>query len=501
VTFSPPEFNFLSDTEVDRIIDRAWTVLERTGVSVEDPSFLRTFESCGFETDGAGRRVHLKNRRRARDLIGSAPGSFRVYGRDDRVGVEIGGGDTVFDPGSAALNWLEPGETFHRKALAGDCVRIAAVTDRLESYRLQSTAVVPSDVPDVVADCARLFFALTWCAKPVITGTFREASFGVMLRMLQAVAGSEQDLRERPLALFDCCPTPPLKLSRLALTNLRDCAVNGVPAQIVSMPMAGATAPVTLIGAVTQHTAETLAALAFHQQAGPGAPVVWGGSGAAFDMHHGTAPMGAMETMLIQIGCAAVGRRLGLPTHVYMVCSDAKVPDYQAGMESGMGAVLAVLGRVNVVSGPGFLIYQNTQSLEKLVLDHDACNLALRLARSIEPHPSVDPADLIDRHAEDGAFLSDPVTRRLHRKELDPPGRTVSRDSLEAWAGSGQGASARTAARSEVRELLGHPPEPLDPGRTSALKRIILEEVRSAAEHQAFADLLDLRPGPGAGGA
>jgi len=396
--------------------------------------------------------------------------------------VQIGGDQLVFDPGSSALHWLEPGAGNYRRGKARDCRTLAGLTEQLPHYHLQSTGIVPSDMPDEIADCCRLYFCLVYCSKPMITGTFRKESFRVMQRMLKVVS-------ERPMAIFDCCPSAPLKWPRLTLNALIDCAKSEIPAEMVAMPVAGATAPVTLIGAVTQHAAECLSGLVMHQITRPGAPIVWGGSPAAFDMRQGTLPMGAMETMMIDLAYAQVGRHLGLPTHAYMACSDAKLPDYQAGLESGIGAVLAAVGGVNVVSGPGFLNYENTQSPEKLVLDNDACALAYRLHSGIQTYPEMDLVEIINARAEDGNFLADRSTQRLFRKELMPSGKCIDRTSVAQWKESGS-PTARDAARQEVERLSAGDFPRLDEERASALREILIEEARSLGLDEGLEDLL-----------
>ena len=62
----------------------------------------------------------------------------------------------------------------------------------------------------------------------------------MMFDMLVAVRGSTEALREKPLAIFDCCPSPPLKWSNLTCHDLMECAKTGVPAELVSMPLTGA---------------------------------------------------------------------------------------------------------------------------------------------------------------------------------------------------------------------------------------------------------------------
>jgi trimethylamine--corrinoid protein Co-methyltransferase len=242
------------------------------------------------------------------------------------------------------------------------------------------------------------------------------------------------------------------------------------------MPLAGATAPVTLRESIVQHAAETLSGIVLHQLAAPGAPISWGGAPAAFDMRHGTTPMGSMETMLLNLGNAEVGKHLGLPVHGYLALSDAKTADYQAGMETGMGAVLAALAGINLVAGPGILDYILTQSPEKLLLDHEACGMALRLVRGIGAEPADLPtlfADLV----KTGEFLSHPHTRAHWKTELTIPSAVIDRDTWADWEAKGR-KDAATRAREEVaRRLAKEAGSPAPDGLAAELDRIMLAEL------------------------
>jgi trimethylamine--corrinoid protein Co-methyltransferase len=228
------------------------------------------------------------------------------------------------------------------------------------------------------------------------------------------------------------------------------------------MPLTGATAPVSLHGAVVQHCAEDLSGIVIHQLAAPGAPIIYGGSPALFDMRTATTPMGAIETMMIDATFVQVGKHLGLPTHAYMGLSDAKVVDAQAGFESGMGALMAVLAGVNMISGPGMMDFENAQSLEKLAIDHDICGMALRLARGIEPREGATIPELMEALLRDGNLLSHPHTLRWFKEEAYYPSKIVDRMTDE----SSQKQSSRTAfARAHVfveKTLQKHQPPPLD---------------------------------------
>jgi trimethylamine--corrinoid protein Co-methyltransferase len=271
----------------------------------------------------------------------------------------------------------------------------------------------------------------------VITGAFAVETWSIMKDLLVAVVGSEQVLAAKPIAVFDVCPSPPLLWSEITCQNMIDCAHAGIPAELVSMPLAGATGPATLVGSVVQHAAECLSGITIHQLAGAGSPIVWGGSPAAFDMRTGTPPMGAIETLMMDCAYVQVGKYLRLPTHAYMGMSDAKIVDTQAGFESGIGNMMAALAGVNMVSGAGMLDFESCFSLEKLVIDNELIGMARRLVRGIDT--SEDPlATVIMRqvgHA--GNFLATEHTRQWFRRELFIPSSVIDRDYRQVWETKG----------------------------------------------------------------
>jgi trimethylamine--corrinoid protein Co-methyltransferase len=333
-------------------------------------------------------------------------------------------------------------------------------------------------VPEQIADRYRLFIALLSSKKPVVTGTFAVEGFAVMKEMLSAVAGSEANIKAKPMAIFDACPSPPLKWSNLTTQSLIDCARTGLPAELVSMPLLGATAPVSMAGSLVQHTAENLSGVTIHQLAGPGSPIIYGGSPGAVDMRSGTIAMGSIEAMMLIASYAQIGRFLGLPTHGYLCMSDTKVIDAQAGLESGMGAMAAALSGVNVVSGAGMLEFENCQSLEKLVIDNDICGMTKRLVTGIIPRKERLAEDLFGDLTDGQLFLTSPRTLEYMREEVSAPGSSIDRQPRELWQSKG-GKDALAHAHDLVSKLLAkHKPEPLPDDVRRELVRIMSAEAR-----------------------
>ena len=470
-----PKLELLEPSALDGIVDEAMGILERVGVFVENEEGKRLLEEAGARVDHEHNRVHIP-RKVVEGCLKTAPSHIQVYDRDGELKLDLVDDNVHFDPGSAALRIFDPELGEPRDAVTADLIRLARLVEELTHYPAQSTAVLSADVPEEIADRYRLLIALTYGTKPVITGTFAKEGFTVMHQMLAAVRGGEQALREKPLAIFDCCPSPPLKWSDLTCQSLIDCARTGIPAELVSMPLTGATSPVTLAGAVVQHCAEDLSGITIHQLAKAGAPIIYGGSPACFDMRKGTAPMGAVETMMIDMAYSQVGKHLGLPTHAYMALSDAKSPDAQAGLESAMGAILAALAGINVVSGPGMLDFESCQSLEKLVLDHEICAMAHRLTQGIALREKPLAERILEKIGQVDHFLTEEHTMKWFKQEAAFPGPAIDRGTLGEWQASGR-LSAAGRAGQEVERILD-----------KAEPKLLPEEIRKELEALILAD-------------
>jgi trimethylamine--corrinoid protein Co-methyltransferase len=414
----------------------------------------------------------------------TAPCQFDLYSLDGESSVHYAGdaqvnsGNVNFDPGSTAVAVLDSATGKQRPPLTNDLARFVKLVEALPQLDAQSTAMVCFDVPEGIGDLYRLYVALNFMRKPIVTGAFGIQSWWVMYEMLACAAGGEAELAARPLAVFDVCPSPPLSWSELTCQNLLDCARKWVPAQLVSMPQAGVSSPVTLASAVVQHTAESLSGVVLSQLANPGAPVVWGGAPSAVDMRTGNTPMGDANTWLIDLAYIEVGGRLGLPTHTYMGSSDAKVIDAQSGLESFGGTLLAALSGASMVSGAGMLDYLRCQSPEKLVLDAEMIAIARRVATGIEPRDQPIALELMRRSEHRADHLTSDHTLRWFREELYLPPTFIERGSYQAWEQKGARSTAQRLAAEVERLLRAYPGSPLSPELRSELHAITLHAAR-----------------------
>jgi len=470
-----PSVRMLSDPLASQIIDEAFEVLAKTGVVLENSEAASLLQAHGATRSPTGRV--LLPRALVESSLSSTPATIQLFDRSADRSFVVGAEEVHFDPGSAALRLFDYQTQAERAARTADVAEFVRLTDRLEHFHFQSTGLISSDVPEQVSDAYRLFLSLLWGSKPVVTGTFVVEGFSPMFEMLAAVRGGSVRLRQKPLAIFDACPSPPLTWTRLTAQSLLDCARAGIPSELVAMPLTGATAPATIAGALVQLTAENLSGVSIVQCASREAPVIFGGSPASFDMRTGNAPMGAIETMMIDCAYAQIGKMLHLPTHAYIGLSDAKCVDAQAGLETGIGAVLAALAGINVVSGGGMMDYETCQSLEKLVIDDEICAMAYRLLDGIQQRDNPIAAGLFNELREQGGegfdFLTHPHTLQWFREEQYVP-NLVDRGKYGQWVADGK-PSLAGRAHERVKELLAEPGTPALSSEIAAELKAVME--------------------------
>ena len=463
-----PTLRLLDDGLIERILDEARTLIAELGVEIHNRDVLALIGDHGGRIDLAASRAWIPG-----DLVDralqAAPTGFRLY---DLVGNETHDfcGDRVhFTPGSAAINILDGDTGEIRQPTTADYIRYVKLVSGLPHIEAQSTAFIPADVPSRISDSYRLYLSLLYGEKPVVTGAFTIEAFEVMRDLQLAVRGTPAALAEKPLAVFSCCPTSPIKWSDVTSQNVVDCARASIPVEFISMPLSGFMAPVTLVGSIIQHAAETLSGLVISQLAMPGAPVLWGGSPAIFDLRYETTPMGAVETMMLDCANSEVGKFLGLPTQGYIALSDAKQLDAQAGLETTMGATLAALSGINSVSGPGMLDFESCQSLEKLVVDHEICAMTRRLVAGIEPRDDFPSRPLFEELLREKHLLIAKHTRRHLREQIRLPGPVIDRANRARWVEEGALSLGERARREVARLVAAYTPSQTPDAAKAAL--------------------------------
>lgn len=472
-----PTLKFLDDHLLERIIAEARDTLCGLGVEIHNAAILSLMADHGGRVEASRNRVFFTETMIDKALATVASG-FALHDVGGKQTHDLSGYNVYYTPGSAAINILDHSAHDVRAPTTADYVRYVKLVAQLDNIASQSTAMVPSDVHQNISDSYRLFLGLMYGEKPVVTGAFTIDAFTIMRDLQIAVRGTTQELAKKPLTVFSCCPTAPLKWSDVTSQNVVDCALHSIPVEYISMPLSGFVAPVTLVGTLVQHTAETLSGIVISQLTNPGTPALYGGSPAIFDMRYETTPMGAVETMMIDCAYNEIGKYLGLPTQAYMGMSDAKLLDAQTGLESSMGATLAALAGINNVSGPGMLDFESCFSLEKLLIDNEICGMAKRLVSGIVPRDDFPAIPRFEELLEEQHLLISQHTRKYLRDEHFMPGPSLDRANRSRWREEGS-TTLGDRAHAEVERLVSnHTPSTLSDDVKSEMTKLMSAEAR-----------------------
>jgi len=472
-----PVLKFLSTELIKKIISEARGILSKFGVEIHNSDILSMLQEHGAKVEKDRNLAHITD-----EIIDKAlktlPHSFKLYDVLGNETHEFKGYAVYFTPGSAALNILDYQTDKIRKPTTSDYIKYAKIISQLDNIASQSTAFIPADVHEKVSDSYRLYISLLFCEKSIVTGTFTKEAFNIMKDFQLAVRGTKEELAKKPLTVFSCCPTSPIKWSDVTSQNVVDCAHFSIPVEFISMPLSGFMAPVTLVGTLIQHTAETLSGIVISQLTNPGTPVLYGGSPAIFDVRYETTPMGAVETQMIDCAYNEIGKFLGIPTQAYISLSDAKQLDAQAGLETSMGATLAALSGINNISGPGMLDFENCQSLEKLILDNEICGMTLRMIQGIEPKEDFPSIPLFEELLKEKQLLISKHTRKYLKEEFYFPRVVIDRANRERWQKEGS-LTLCERAHYEVEKLIkDYVPSRLPDTTKKELRKLMEEEAK-----------------------
>jgi len=455
-----PMTSLLTTEFIERILAEAKEVLEKTGIWVDNEECMELLGNGGAKIDRGKKKAFIP-RRLVEESLKSVPTSIVMYDRNGNPAMDLGGNNSYFNPLLCATEIWDAEQEQFRMPLTQDAINHVKLVDALGNIDGQYP-FGGTDTPKEVWDCHKLFISLRYSTKPVHASIYAKENFQVFKELMITVRGSEQALVDKPLLSLPVCPAPPLKFSDLVCYAIMHGAKNGIPVVLQPIPQPGITAPMTLAGAVVQSIAEDLAGVVISQLAKRGAPIILGITTMVFDMRRNTVLGGAIETAMINVAHVEVVKYLGKVTEVFMG-ADAKRPDAQAGLESGMGIMLATLAGANLISGAGVLNNVNAQSLEMLVIDNDIRGMVRRLINGVTPIGERLAEDLFTEDLYDGKhFMSSPTTLKWVRKEYFWPSPIVIREDEQKWLAEGAPTVEQRAKEEVKRILTTHKPEPLD---------------------------------------
>jgi trimethylamine--corrinoid protein Co-methyltransferase len=457
----------LGHDEVEAIHTATLRILAEAGVVLTHAEAREVLAGAGARVEGD--RVLLPP-----DVVEGAvtrcPQRISIRGRDGQVAV-LGDGCLHWHNLGGARDVYEPRSGKRRPATVEDVRAAARLLDALGSVTTVTPFFTPQDVPGPVMSLAMLRHTLPHTTKPIHgpgVQTLAEVQYAAC--MAAAIGPPNEVLT------LGVSPVSPLRFPDAVAGAMIELARWGIPFGPLPCPIAGATAPMTLVGALAQQNAEVLAAVTLAQSVHPGLPVLYCGRLAVMDPHTGGAAWGRSEVGLVSAATVELAHRYGLPVNVYGFSTDVYVPNFQSGYERALNAVLPALAGADELSGIGETGGGAISSYAQMVLDDEIAAGARRLRDGLAlDEEALAVAVIAEVMAGPRNFLGQRHTARALRAGEVLDTRLADRRPWEVWDAAGRDGMVEHAQAEAERLLAEHHVPPLSEDQQRALDEVMRE--------------------------
>ncbi|MBN1179470.1 MAG: trimethylamine methyltransferase family protein [Anaerolineae bacterium] len=459
------QWNVLNDSEVQAIHQATLRILAEVGIVLGHAGAREVLAGAGARITGA--RVRLPP-----DVVEGAvahcPRRVTIRGRGGQAAV-LGDGSLHWHNLGGAREVYDPQTGQRRPATVQDVQDAARLLDALDSVTTVTPFFTPQDVPGAVMSLAMLRHTLSHTVKPLHGPGVQTAAEVHYAARMAAVVGPPAEV-----LTLGVSPVSPLFFPDDAAESIVEVARLGIPLGPLPCPIAGATAPMTLAGALAQQNAEVLAALVLAQAVRPGLPVVYHGRLAMMDLRTGGTAWGGAEVGLVSAATVQLAHHYGLPVNVYGLSTDVHLPNFQNGYERALNAIVPALAGADELSGIGETGGGALSSYAQIVLDDEVAAAVRRIRRGLAVDESALAVEVIAA-VMDGPhnFLSERHTVRALRGGEMLHTRLAERRPWDAWDAAGREGMVERAQAEAARLLAEYVVPPLDEAQERELDDIL----------------------------
>ena len=178
--------------------------------------------------------------------------------------------------------------------------------------------------------------------------------------------------------------------------------------------------------------------MTFAQLVRPGTPVVYGNTIATVSMQSGAPTYGTAETVILGLAVTQLARRYGVPSRTAGMRTGSKACDADAGAQSMIAMLSALLGRVHfVLHAAGFLESGLSASFAKMVIDGDQLSHLLGLVKGLDIDDDALALDVIRDVGPSGHFFGHGHTIQHYDSTFYRP-MTAETGTWDQWVEEGR---------------------------------------------------------------
>jgi trimethylamine--corrinoid protein Co-methyltransferase len=372
----------LDEDAVHAIHDGAMRVLEEIGIEFLHEEAKQILDKAGCVVSPDSDNVRM-DRDFVMEQVRKAPSQFDITPRNLGRKVSVGGDRMLFGNVASPPNCsdLDRGRRVGNRESYQDLIKLTQYFNCM--HMMVGYPVEPVDIHPSIRHLDCMYDALTLSDKAVHAYSLGKERIEDVMEMVRIAGGlTHEEFDASPRMFTNINSTSPLKIDFNMLDGPMRMARRGQPVIVTPFTLSGAMAPVTIVGAVMQQTAEALAMIALLQIINPGCPVMYGSFTSNVDMSSGAPAFGTPEYLRATQISGQMARFYGLPLRASNACA-ANCPDAQAAWESAFSLWACVSAGVNVVyHAAGWLEGGLCASYEKFVMD---CETLQQVMHYLQP--------------------------------------------------------------------------------------------------------------------
>ncbi len=460
----------LSEDGVRAIHEGAMRVLEEVGIDFLNGEAREVLKRAGCAVTET--RVRM-GRDFVMEKLRDAPASFTITPRNPDRAITIGEGRMVFGNVSSPPNCsdLDRGRRPGDRASYQDLLKLTQAFNCI--HFAGGYPVEPVDIHASIRHLDCLFDKLTLTDKVAHAYCLGPERVEDVMEMVRIAAGlTHEQFDAQPRMYTNINSSSPLKHDWPMLDGAMRLARRGQPVVVTPFTLAGAMAPVTLAGAVTQAVAEALAGIALLQEIRPGLGVAIGSFTTNVDMKSGAPAFGTPEYIRATQMTGQMARFYGLPLRASNACA-ANTPDAQAAWESAFSLWACVSAGVNMVyHAAGWLEGGLCASYEKFVMDCETLQQISRYMAGVSATPEDVAVDAIAEVGPTGHFFGTGHTQARYETAFYAPFLSDWRN-YESWAEGGAVTATERANGLWKKILAEYEAPPMDEAVREALAAFV----------------------------
>ncbi len=467
------KLRILSADQISQIHNATLRTFEEVGLEVMHADGRKMWLDWGARQDKTTGRIHIPAQL-VEKALKSVPSQILFGARDEKNELLIGDGRIYGRNGGGPgqVTDMESGEL--RNATRADAADYARLVDALSNTHIAAPVYEQESAPET-RDIHTLAWMFKNTSKHINIRLLRPQSLPYFIRMAELVAGGKQALKQKPVITLLESPIAPLKHPDVLIDGILACGESGIPLEICSMPIAGATGPVTLAGSLLMSNVEMLGAVVFGQLAHPGMPMIFTPRIMVMDLASGTALTGSMENaLLVTAGAQLAKEAYHMPVNMHGPYTDSPLNDCQAGIENTYFSLMPAMAGADILTGAGHLQGGLVVNFTQLVMDDELIGLVNRAIQGLEVDEENLGFEAVQASVETDNLLMHPHTLRHMRSDRYRT-KLMTRTARATWEADGS-KSMRDRAIEKVKALLAkHEPKPLDESIQKGIDELLVE--------------------------